>query len=108
LTVAQFYAEIKGNRGPASRMGGKESGIWGHIRGWHVGARVECHYDEKTDTDIVRVYATKGSSGGGRETLIATIYENGAVQFAAGVEENFGITLHPAPEPKKKAVEAEA
>jgi len=78
--MAQFYAEIQGNRGSATRMGGKESGIWGHIRGWTVGCRVECHHDEKTDTDIVQVYATKGSNGGG-STLIATIYESGEVQF---------------------------
>lgn len=91
----------------ASRMGSKDSGISGNIRGWHVGARVECEYDEKTDTDVVKVYATKGSSGNGQETLIATIYENGEVQFAEALEKNFAITLHP-PEPKKEPAGAEA
>lgn len=105
--MAQFYAQIQGNRGMASRMGGKESGIFGHIRGWHVGARVCCHYDEKTDTDVVKVYATKGSSGNGQETLIATIYENGEVQFAEALSDNFAITLHP-PAPKKEPAGAEA
>lgn len=93
--MAQFYAEVQGTRGKASRMGGKESGIWGHIRGWSVGCVVRCFYDEKTDTDIVRVYATKGSGGNGRETIIATLYESGKVQFAEALEEGFGITLHP-------------
>lgn len=93
--MAQFYAEIQGNRGSATRMGGKESGIWGHIRGWGVGARIRCFYDEKTDTDIVKVYATKGSGGNGQETLIATIYESGEVQFAEALQDGFGITLHP-------------
>lgn len=104
--MAQFYAQIQGNRGMASRMGGKESGIWGHIRGWTVGAKVECHYDEETDTDVVKVYATKGSSGNGQETLIATIYENGEVQFAEALARNFAITLHPPA--KKEAAGAEA
>lgn len=92
--MAQFYAEIKGNRGQASRMGTENSGLWGHIRGWHVGCRVDCRHDEKTDTDIVYVYATKGSSGNGRETLIATLYESGEVQFAEALSDGFGITLH--------------
>ena len=105
--MAQFYAEIQGNRGAATRMGGKESGIWGHIRGWGVGARVDCRYDEKTDSDIVFVYATKGSGGNGRETLIATIYESGEVQFAEALSDNFAITLHP-PAPKKEPAGAEA
>jgi hypothetical protein len=56
---------------------------------------VRCYYDEKTDTDVVEVYATKGSGGSGRETLIATIYENGDVQFAEALSDNFAITLHP-------------
>lgn len=92
--MAQFYAEVQGNRGAATRMGTAGSGIWGHIRGWHVGARVECEVDEKTGTDIVRVYATKGSSGGSSK-LIATLYENGEVQFEKALEENIGITIHP-------------
>lgn len=96
--MAQFYAEIQGNRGAASRMGSAGSGIWGHIRGWSVGCKVECSHDEKTDTDVVRVFATKGSNGGS-STLIATIYENGEVQFAEALDQNFSITLHPAPVP---------
>ena len=72
--MAQFYASIQGNRGEATRMGTKASGIDGHIRGWHVGCRVVCrHIDGK---DVVSVYKTSGSSyGGGREELIAEYSE---------------------------------
>ena len=72
--MAQFYASIQGNRGQATRMGTKNSGIDGHIRGWHIGARVTVNHDEKTGKDIVRVYKTLGSSGFGSE-LIAEFTE---------------------------------
>ena len=84
--MAQFYAEIQGNRGEATRMGSKESGIRGHIRGWHVGASVRCHNTE--DTDYVSVEATHGSNGYGQTKHVATFREvGGAVQvvlFDAG------------------------
>ena len=67
--MAHFYADVQGNRGQATRCGSKESGIRGHIRGWNVGCRVVCY---ATDTeDVVEVYRTEGSNGGGREQLIA-------------------------------------
>jgi hypothetical protein len=67
--MSQFYAEIQGNRGLASRQGSKSSGIWGHIRGWNIGALVTCdHIDGR---DVVRVYRTSGSNGGENDELIA-------------------------------------
>lgn len=59
--MARFYATIKGNRGMTSRMGTKDSGIFGHIRGWSVGARVIMSVDED-GKDICTVYLTGGSS----------------------------------------------
>ena len=69
--MAQFYADIQGNRGEATRMGTKASGMDSHIRGWHTGAKVVCHYDEDTGKDIVRVYKTGGSSGRSSQELVA-------------------------------------
>ena len=60
--MAQFYAEIQGSRGSATRMGGKSSGIEGHIRGWRIGARVVCSHED--GKDVVRIYKTGGSQGG--------------------------------------------
>jgi len=59
--MARFYAEIEGNRGPASRMGSKDSGMWSHTRGWHLGAQVDC--DVYDDDDVVGARLTGGSSG---------------------------------------------
>lgn len=68
--MAQFYAAIQGHRGEASRLGTKQSGISGHIRGWNVGVAVYIsHVDGK---DVVSVYRTTGSNGCGYDrTLIA-------------------------------------
>jgi len=71
--MAQYYADIVGNRGDATRMGTKASGIQGHIRGWNVGARVcIAHVDGK---DVCRVYKTSGSNGHRSEQLIAEYTE---------------------------------
>jgi len=98
--MAQFYAEIEGNRGPASRMGSKGSGIWSHTRGWHVGCKVRCHYDEETDSDVVQVYRTSGSSGGASDVLIATLYQDGRIAFEKEIEAQFGIKFEQDPTTK--------
>ena len=71
--MAHFYGEIQGNRGEATRMGTQDSGFRGHIRGWHVGGSVNCHYNESKDRDEISIYATKGSNGGGSEHLADVI-----------------------------------
>ena len=58
--MSHFYADIQGNRGVATRGGSKASGIDGHIRGYHSGARVACWVNDKGQ-DVVEVYATHGS-----------------------------------------------
>ena len=61
--MSRFYASIQGNRGEATRGGSAASGIYGHIRGWHIGARVDV--DARTvgsDLDVVRVELTGGST----------------------------------------------
>ena len=73
--MAQFYASIQGNRGEATRMGTKSSGIYGHIRGWDVGCSVIIRYDKKTGKDIVTVYKTGGSNGHHSNELIAEFTE---------------------------------
>jgi len=57
--MAQFYAEIQGNRGKASRMGTKSSGMWCHIRGWDVGIRIDLEH--VNGRDRLTVSRTGGS-----------------------------------------------
>ena len=70
--MAQFKADIKGSRGAASRLGGKDSGISGHIRGWSSGIKVEGHYDEDMG-DIFLVWQTSGSGFKGRSVLLGKL-----------------------------------
>ena len=70
--MAQFKAEIQGNRGSVSRLGHKTTGIKGHICGWDTGIRVEGHYDKELG-DIFLVWQTGGSLGRTRETLIGKL-----------------------------------
>lgn len=80
--MAQFYASIQGNRGEATRMGTKKSGIYGHIRGWHSGGRVECDINEKGQ-DVVSIYATHGIRYGGKGVVEGLILRtvDGKIDF---------------------------
>ncbi len=70
--MAQFYASIQGNRGEATRMGTKSSGIEGHIRGWDVGVKVIIRHDEATKQDVATVYVTSGSNGHSQSSHVGT------------------------------------
>ena len=74
--MAQFYAEIQGNRGEATRMGSKASGIRGHIRGWDNGVRVVGRVGP-SGRDVFDVYATGGSNGRKGDVLIGHVTEDG-------------------------------
>lgn len=85
--MARFYACIQGNRGAATRMGSKGSGIAGHVRGWHTGARVSCYVDEE-GRDVVQVCATHGSSGFGSGFAGSVLrLVDGKVAFLKPIEE---------------------
>ena len=70
--MAQFKADIKGSRGSVSRLGGKTSGITGHIRGWESGIRIEGHHDEDLG-DIFMVYQTSGSGFRAKDVLVGKL-----------------------------------
>jgi ribosomal protein S6E (S10) len=69
--MARFYANIQGNRGEATRMGSKASGLYGHIRGWHVGASVSVGANDN-DEDECSISLTSGSGYGGQSVHIGT------------------------------------
>ena len=60
--MAQYYADIQGNRGQATRMGTKQSGMDGHIRGWNIGCRVWMRYNKETGQDEYTIDLTAGSN----------------------------------------------
>lgn len=75
--MAQFMGVIRGNRDAASRLGSKDSGIDGHIKGWRSGVKVKAYHDSDTNRDVFDVYATRGSNGdahGADSQHIACVY----------------------------------
>lgn len=69
--MAHFRGTVAGNRGEASRLGSKDSGLFVRANGWNVGVAVSgaAHNDGKDRFDV---YATSGSNGGG-SALIGTV-----------------------------------
>jgi hypothetical protein len=79
--MSHFYAQIQGNRGEATRGGSKDSGIFGHIRGWNVGVRVDVDHDANLGQDVAVVRKTGGSNDSSGE-VICYVYEDGKVKYA--------------------------
>lgn len=49
--MAHFYGWLQGNRGEATRMGAKDSGIDSWVQGWGSRIRVHMGYDAREDKD---------------------------------------------------------
>jgi hypothetical protein len=75
IAMAHFYGEMQGNRKRVSRCGDKVSGMWCHVRGWHIGVEVELTYDIETNQDVIKISQTTGSSRPLRKEVIAIIRE---------------------------------
>lgn len=71
--MARFYGSMKGSRGQTTRMGSPASGMTAHIRGWHVGVRVEIVDNEGKDQIIV--YRTGGSNEPETGEILAEVQE---------------------------------
>jgi hypothetical protein len=74
--MAQFRATIRGQRGEASRLGSKKSGITAKVNGWTGGVKVFARVDSKGE-DAFDVYATNGSSRAGQDVYIGTVNAKG-------------------------------
>lgn len=69
--MARFRGTVQGNRGQASRLGTKRSGLVTETNGWNSGVRVIATVDDDGE-DQFQVYSTGGSSHSGSQ-LIATV-----------------------------------
>ncbi len=63
--MSRYYGCLQGSRGKATRQGTANSGISGHIRGWHIGANVTCYSASEDGEDVVHISITGGSSNSG-------------------------------------------
>ena len=68
--MAHFYGTIRGQRGEASRLGGKASGLTVYAASWQGAVRVSLWYDSATDTDMADVKLTTHANGAGTERLL--------------------------------------
>ncbi len=71
--MARFYCDMQGNRGEATRMGSKDSGIRSHPRGWNLGIRVQGYAEG--ERDVFYVMLTGGSHGQMSERYLCNIGE---------------------------------
>lgn len=62
--MAQFRATIQGQRGEASRLGSKKSGLTVKANGWESGVTVYARVDADGN-DVFGVWQTCGSNRGG-------------------------------------------
>lgn len=63
--MGHFYGSLEGNRGMATRVGSKDSGIIAHVRGWSTGIKVVCYVDD-TGNDVCEARETGGSNSPSR------------------------------------------
>lgn len=93
--MAQFRATIQGQRGVASRLGSKTSGLEVTANGWKLGIRVSVRHNKETGQDIFAVYKTQGSGrNSGHEVLIAEIKEFGEKKIIVGSNSEICRTCH--------------
>jgi hypothetical protein len=69
--VAHFIGFIRGTRGEASRLGGKEGGIRSRVQGWQSGVKVIGRH--AGGKDWFQIWATSGSDSSTPEQLVATV-----------------------------------
>jgi hypothetical protein len=72
--MAQFRAVIKGQRGEASRLGNKKSGLTAHVNGWNSGVKVECEH--KNGHDCFEISVTGGSNNPNERKVIYYFEQN--------------------------------
>lgn len=68
--MARFYGSVKGNRGEASRLGNKGSGMITVAAGWDGAIRVILY--EEDGKDRFTVYLTPHMNSGGQARIIAS------------------------------------
>lgn len=69
--MAQFRGTLEGQRGMASRLGSKSTGLVVTCNGWNAGVRVIASHDDATGRDRFTVIRTGGSNNRGQSEIIA-------------------------------------
>jgi hypothetical protein len=67
--MAQYLAAIKGQRGEASRLGSKKSGLDVTAASWQGAVEVRLWHDKKTGQDMARVSLAPWHGSGSSRSL---------------------------------------
>ena len=59
--MAQFIGKIQGQRGQATRLGSKSSGLEVQANGWNIGCTARLNYNGIKERDEIDIYVTAGS-----------------------------------------------
>jgi len=79
--MAQYRGTLQGNRGDASRLGSKASGLRAVANGWDIGGSVVAYYDEEAKEDRVSFAITGGSNHPGDTVYLKDYRLNGNGEF---------------------------
>jgi hypothetical protein len=71
MHMAHFYGTLQGNRGKATRMGTRKSGIETYAAGWGGAIRVTVFEDEDSKQDCFEVSLVPWQSSGGDSQVLA-------------------------------------
>ena len=74
--MAQFRGGVIGNRGEATRLGTKSSGLYVYADGWNKGITIKCSTDSN-GRDRFCVWETGGSNGALPSKLLMEIIDEG-------------------------------
>ncbi len=74
--MAQFRGTLQGNRGDASRLGTKSSGLRVTANGWNIGAVVTL--DHRNGEDVIHVGLNAGSGYGNQRRTLGTFKIRGS------------------------------
>ena len=72
--MAQFRGTVQGNKGQASRVGHKPTGLETTCNGWNIGVRCIARYNKEAGRDEIEIWETYGSAGGGVRRHLHTVW----------------------------------
>ena len=67
--MAQFYGTLQGSRGPASRLGSKNSGLQVSAASWSGGIEIDLWYDSTAKVDRFEIRQAMHHGGGIHEVI---------------------------------------
>lgn len=74
--MTQYMGTVNGNRGVASRLGTKSSGLLTKCNGWNLGATCRIVHNETMQRDEISVFITTGTNGRGVSKFLGTFSVN--------------------------------